>query len=54
MIRKFLLTGTSMLALAAIAAPVTAQERVASVEILTTTESYDPIRYEGAFIIAEA
>lgn len=31
-----------------------AQERVPPVEILTTTQSYDPIRYEGAFIVAEA
>lgn len=33
---------------------VQAQERVPPVEILTTTQSYDPIRYEGAFIVAEA
>lgn len=31
-----------------------AQERVPAIEIITTTESYDPIRYEAAFIIAEA
>ncbi|MGL6252147.1 MAG: ABC transporter substrate-binding protein, partial [Billgrantia desiderata] len=30
-----------------------AQERVASIDLMTTTESYDPIRYEAAFIIAE-
>ncbi len=30
-----------------------AQERVASINLMTTTESYDPIRYEAAFIIAE-
>lgn len=31
-----------------------AQDRVPPVEILTTTEAYDPIRYESAYIIAEA
>ncbi|MDO5528705.1 MAG: ABC transporter substrate-binding protein [Paracoccus sp. (in: a-proteobacteria)] len=31
-----------------------AQEAVPSIEILTTTEAYDPIRYEGAYIIADA
>jgi peptide/nickel transport system substrate-binding protein len=46
--------GTTLAAAVTLAAPVMAQERVASIEILTTTESYDPIRYEGAFIIAEA
>jgi peptide/nickel transport system substrate-binding protein len=35
-------------------APLMAQERLPAVEILTTTEAYDPIRYEGAFIVAEA
>lgn len=30
-----------------------AQEPVASIDLMTTTESYDPIRYEAAFIIAE-
>ncbi|TVQ01068.1 MAG: ABC transporter substrate-binding protein, partial [Roseinatronobacter sp.] len=49
-----MLAGTSMLALVGVSAPAIAQERVAPVEIFTTTESYDPIRYEGAFIIAEA
>jgi peptide/nickel transport system substrate-binding protein len=52
--RKTILAGTSILALGAVAMPAVAQERVPSVEIFTTTESYDPIRYEGAFIIAEA
>ncbi len=51
---KFTLAGTAVLALAGVAAPGLAQEHVPSVEIFTTTESYDPIRYEGAFIIAEA
>ena len=49
-----MLTGASIAALTAFAAPGAAQERVPSVEIFTTTESYDPIRYEGAFIIADA
>lgn len=31
-----------------------AQEPIPTIEILTTTEAYDPIRYESAFIIAEA
>lgn len=31
-----------------------AQQAVPAIEILTTTEAYDPIRYEGAYIIAEA
>jgi len=52
--RKTILAGTSILALGAVAMPAVAQERVPSVEIFTTTESYDPIRYEGAFIIADA
>jgi len=52
--RTLMLTGASIAALTAFAAPGAAQERVPSVEIFTTTESYDPIRYEGAFIIADA
>ncbi len=40
--------------MAVLSAPLLAQERVPSLEIFTTTESYDPIRYEGAFIIADA
>lgn len=31
-----------------------AQERVPGIEIITTTEAYDPIRYEAAFIVADA
>ena len=54
MTRKLILAGTSVLAISAFGAPAIAQERVPSVEIFTTTESYDPIRYEGAFIIADA
>lgn len=49
-----LLACTALTAMLGTVAPVMAQERVPSVEILTTTESYDPIRYEGAFIVAEA
>ncbi|TGG95335.1 ABC transporter substrate-binding protein [Natronospirillum operosum] len=48
---------TSLAAMAAIAGfsatLATAQERVAPIELITTTESYDPIRYEAAFMIAE-
>ena len=33
---------------------VQAQEPVPAVELITTTEAYDPIRYDAAFIIAEA
>lgn len=51
---RAILAGTSLLALGAVAIPAQAQERVPAVEIFTTTESYDPIRYEGAFIIADA
>ena len=50
-------TTTSAIALAAafvVPAAALAQDPVAPVEIYTTTESYDPIRYEGAFIIQEA
>lgn len=46
--------GASFAAMASMTAPVLAQDRVPPVEIYTTTEAYDPIRYEGAFIIAEA
>jgi peptide/nickel transport system substrate-binding protein len=42
------------LALALALGSAQAQEPVPTIEILTTTESYDPIRYESAFIIAEA
>lgn len=38
----------------AVAGTVLAQERLAPIELLTTTEAYDPIRYESAFIVAEA
>ncbi|MDO5604495.1 MAG: ABC transporter substrate-binding protein [Paracoccus sp. (in: a-proteobacteria)] len=41
---------------AALGMPVLAQAQtvVPPIEILTTTEAYDPIRYEGAYIIADA
>lgn len=35
-------------------ATLIAQERVPAITLDTTTEAYDPIRYEAAFIIAEA
>lgn len=40
----------------ALGAPFMAQAQTAiePIEILTTTEAYDPIRYEGAYIVAEA
>jgi len=40
-----------LLALAGIAV---AQEPVPAIDLLTTTEAYDPIRYESAFIVADA
>jgi len=49
-----LLACTALTAMLGTVAPVMAQERVPPVEIYTTTESYDPIRYESAFIIADA
>jgi len=45
---------TLLLPVALLTTPVLAQQRVAPVELITTTEAYDPIRYEAAFIIAEA
>lgn len=51
---KALWLGASLSAVATLGTPIMAQERVPPVEIYTTTEAYDPIRYEGAFIIAEA
>ncbi|PMR74511.1 ABC transporter substrate-binding protein [Billgrantia endophytica] len=41
------------LGLSTLAVSATAQEPVAPINLMTTTESYDPIRYEAAFIIAE-
>ena len=49
-----LLACTALTAMLGAVTPALAQERVPPVEIFTTTESYDPIRYEGAFIIADA
>ncbi len=42
------------LALAFGATTAQAQQPIDQIEILTTTEAYDPIRYESAFIIADA
>ncbi len=50
----FRTTALSLVLASAVPTLALAQERVPPVEIYTTTESYDPIRYEGAFIIAEA
>lgn len=49
-----LLGSTILLAVAAVATTAVAQERLAPIEIYTTTQSYDPIRYESAYIIAAA
>ncbi|MFA5538533.1 MAG: ABC transporter substrate-binding protein [Gemmobacter sp.] len=54
MTMKSSLSLMAMGAALALTGPAWGQERIPPVEILTTTESYDPIRYEGAFIIAEA
>ncbi|TVQ40059.1 MAG: ABC transporter substrate-binding protein [Geminicoccaceae bacterium] len=43
-----------VLATTASSLPALSQERIGTIELLTTTESYDPIRYEAAFIIADA
>ncbi|MDO5642521.1 MAG: ABC transporter substrate-binding protein, partial [Paracoccus sp. (in: a-proteobacteria)] len=37
-----------------LAAPASAQERLPAIELLTTTQAYDPIRYESAYIVADA
>ncbi len=42
------------LALASVAGTAFAQQPVPQIELLTTTEAYDPIRYESAFIIQDA
>ena len=44
----------ALLALTLVFGAAQAQEPIPTIEILTTTEAYDPIRYEGAFIIADA
>jgi peptide/nickel transport system substrate-binding protein len=48
-----LIAGASAVAMLAGGA-VLAEEPAPPVEIITTTEAYDPIRYEAAFIIADA
>ncbi len=40
--------------LAGLAPAVLAKERVAPITLETTTEAYDPIRYEAAYIVADA
>ncbi|MBK5928878.1 ABC transporter substrate-binding protein [Rhodobaculum claviforme] len=52
--KQALRLGVAMAATLSVAGPALAQERVPAVEIYTTTESYDPIRYESAFMIADA
>lgn len=54
MIQKTILRG--LMLSAALWAPLTAaaQTKLPAIELVTTTEAYDPIRYEGAKIIAEA
>src|SRR5690554_4617215 len=53
--RKALRAATVAVAAAAIPATTAlAQEVLPPIELLTTTEAYDPIRYESAFIVAEA
>jgi len=44
----------ALLALTLVFGAAQAQEPIPTIEILTTTESYDPIRYESGFIIADA
>ncbi len=51
---KGLWLGATVAAAFSFSTPLIAQELVPPVEIYTTTEAYDPIRYEGAFIIADA
>jgi peptide/nickel transport system substrate-binding protein len=50
---RFIVASLASLALA-FGAMAHAQQPIEQIEILTTTEAYDPIRYEAAFIIAEA
>ena len=44
----------STLAVALSFSVMAAAEPVPEIELLTTTEAYDPIRYEAGFMIAEA
>jgi len=50
---RYITSATLGLALTGAAATTIAQERVPSINLMTTTEAYDPIRYEAAFMIAE-
>lgn len=49
-----LLTALAFAVFAACAPSETVGDAVPEIEVLTTTEAYDPIRYEAAFMIAEA
>ncbi len=49
-----LLTALALAVFAACAPSETVGDAVPEIEVLTTTEAYDPIRYEAAFMIAEA
>ncbi|PAU75089.1 ABC transporter substrate-binding protein [Halomonas salipaludis] len=51
--KRTLLASAMGLTAASFGAQALAQEQVASIDLITTTESYDPIRYEAAFMIAE-
>jgi len=53
-IPAFLLTALAIAVFAACAPTETVGDAVPEIEVLTTTEAYDPIRYEAAFMIAEA
>ena len=44
----------ALVAVALVLGAAQAQEPIPTIEILTTTEAYDPIRYESAYIAAEA
>lgn len=49
-----LLTALALAVFAACAPSETVGDAVPEIELLTTTEAYDPIRYEAAFMIADA
>ena len=51
--KRTLLASAMGLAAASLSAQALAQEAVPAIDLITTTESYDPIRYEAAFMIAE-
>ncbi len=51
--RRVWIAALAALAIAFGLATAQAQEPVPQIEILTTTEAYDPIRYEAAFMVAD-